>query len=160
MKKNFTKILAFILIAIFICACNAVKRVPDGKNLLTKNEIIVNGKSSSEEEASNQMYQKPNANLLGYKLRLNLYNLAKLNPDSTYKAKFENNPGKYERQAKLLSAKQVDRLGQSFMYKGIHDFLKSTGEAPVIIDTAKANKSAQRLRYYYFNNGFFDVNLI
>ena len=157
MKKNFTKILAFILIAIFICACNAVKRVPDGKNLLTKNEIIVNGKSSSEEEASNQMYQKPNANLLGYKLRLNLYNLAKLNPDSTYKAKFENNPGKYERQAKLLSAKQVDRLGQSFMYKGIHDFLKSTGEAPVIIDTAKANKSAQRLRYYYFNNGFFDV---
>ncbi|MDX6181350.1 BamA/TamA family outer membrane protein [Flavobacterium sp. Fl-77] len=157
MKKNFTKILAFILIAIFICACNAVKRVPDGKNLLTKNDIIVNGKSSGDEEASNQMYQKPNANLLGYKLRLNLYNLAKLNPDSTYQAKFKNNPEKYDRQAKLLSAKQVDRLGQSFMYKGIHEFLKSTGEAPVIIDTAKAKKSAQRLKYYYFNNGFFNV---
>ncbi|MDR7208252.1 BamA/TamA family outer membrane protein [Flavobacterium piscis] len=157
MKKNFTKIAAFILIAIFICACNAVKRVPDGKNLLTKNDIIVNGKSTNDEIASNQMYQKPNGTLLGYRLRLNLYNLANLNPDSTYQAKFKNNPGKYERQSKLLSAKQVDRLGQSFLYKGIHEFLKNTGEAPVIIDTSKTKKSLLRLKYYYFNNGYFNV---
>ena len=157
MKNNFTKIAAFILIAIFICACNAVKRVPDGKFLLTKNDIIVNDKSTSDETASNQMYQKPNGTLLGYRLRLNLYNLANLNPDSTYQAKFENNPGKYERQSKLLSAKQVDRLGQSFLYKGIHEFLKNTGEAPVIIDTSKTKKSLLRLKYYYFNNGYFNV---
>ncbi|WP_374174769.1 BamA/TamA family outer membrane protein [Flavobacterium tructae] len=157
MKKNSTKIIAFILIAIFICACNAVKRVPDGKNLLVKNTILVNGKSTNDETAFNQMYQKPNGTLLGYRLRLNLYNLANLNPDSTYKAKFKNNPGLYERQSKLLSAKQVDRLGQSFMYKGIHEFLKSTGEAPVIIDTAKTKKTLLRLKYYYFNNGFFKV---
>jgi len=157
LKNNFTKIAAFILIAIFICACNAVKRVPDGKFLLTKNDIIVNDKSTSDETASNQMYQKPNGTLLGYRLRLNLYNLANLNPDSTYQAKFENNPGKYERQSKLLSAKQVDRLGQSFLYKGIHEFLKNTGEAPVIIDTSKTKKSLLRLKYYYFNNGYFNV---
>lgn len=157
MKKNSTKIIAFILIAIFICACNAVKRVPDGKNLLVKNTILVNGKSTNDETAFNQMYQKPNGTLLGYRLRLNLYNLANLNPDSTYQAKFKNNPGLYERQSKLLSAKQVDRLGQSFMYKGIHEFLKNTGEAPVIIDTAKTKKTLLRLKYYYFNNGFFKV---
>ncbi|SNR94592.1 BamA/TamA family outer membrane protein [Flavobacterium sp. ov086] len=158
MKKNSTKIIAFILIAIFICACNAVKRVPDGKNLLVKNNIVVNGKNTNDEIASNQMYQKPNGTLLGFKLRLNLYNLANLNPDSTYQAKFKNNPGKYERQSKLLSAKQVDRLGQSFFYKGIHEFLKSTGEPPVIIDTAKTKKSLLRLKYYYFNNGYFNVS--
>ncbi|HEX8014761.1 MAG TPA: BamA/TamA family outer membrane protein [Flavobacterium sp.] len=157
MKKIFTKITAFILIAIFICACNAVKRVPNGKSLLTKNDIIVNGKSTNDETASNQMYQKPNSNLLGYKLRLNLYNLAKLNPDSSYQAKFKNNPGKYERQSKILSAKQVDRLGQSFLYKGIHEFLKKTGEAPVIIDTSKTKKTLLRLKSYYFNNGYFNV---
>lgn len=157
MKKNSTKIIAFILIAIFICACNAVKRVPDGKNLLVKNNILVNGKATNDETAANQMYQKPNGTLLGFKLRLNLYNLANLNPDSTYKAKFKNNPGLYERQAKILSAKQVDRLGQSFFYKGIHEFLKNTGEAPVIIDTAKTKKSLLRLKFYYFNNGFFNV---
>jgi len=158
LKKNSTKIIAFILIAIFICACNAVKRVPDGKNLLVKNNIVVNGKNTNDEIASNQMYQKPNGTLLGFKLRLNLYNLANLNPDSTYQAKFKNNPGKYERQSKLLSAKQVDRLGQSFFYKGIHEFLKSTGEPPVIIDTAKTKKSLLRLKYYYFNNGYFNVS--
>ncbi|PUU71152.1 hypothetical protein DBB36_05160 [Flavobacterium sp. WLB] len=158
MKNNSTKITAFILIAILICACNAVKRVPDGKNLLVKNNIVVNGKNTNDENASNQLYQKPNGTLLGYKLRLNLYNLANLNPDSTYQAKFKNNPGLYERQAKLLSAKQVDRLGQSFLYKGIHEFLKNTGEPPVIIDTARTKKSLQRLKFYYFNNGYFNVS--
>jgi len=157
LKKNSTKIVAFILIAIFISACNAVKRVPDGKSLLVKNNILVNGKSTNDEIASNQMYQKPNGTLLGYKLRLNMYNLANLNPDSTYQAKFKKSPGLYERQAKVLSAKQVDRLGQSFLYKGIHEFLKNTGEPPVIIDTAKTKKSLTRLKYYYFNNGFFNV---
>jgi outer membrane protein assembly factor BamA len=158
LKKNSTKIIAFTLIATLICACNAVKRVPDGKNLLVKNNILVNGKSTNDETASDQMYQKPNGTLLGYRLRLNLYNLANLNPDSTYQAKFKNNPGLYERQAKILSAKQVDRLGQSFFYKGIHEFLKNTGEPPVIIDTTKTKKSLLRLKYYYFNNGYFNVS--
>ena len=157
MKKISTKIAAFILIAIVICACNAVKRVPEGKLLLTKNEISANNKTIRDENIFNQLYQTPNGNLLGFPLRLNIYNMANLNPDSTYQAKFDNNPGKYERMSKWLSAKQVDRLGKSFWYYGIHDFLKKTGEAPVIIDKTKADKSALRLKYYYFNNGYFNV---
>lgn len=159
MKKISTKIAAFILIAILICACNAVKRVPDGKQLLTKNQIIVNGKATKAENVFNQLYQKPNSKLLlGYPLRLNLYNLANPNPDSTYQRKFTNHPGKYQRKSKWLSAKQVDRLGTSFWYHGIHDFFKKIGEPPVILDTTKTNKSLLRLNYYYFNNGFFNVN--
>ena len=157
MKKISTKISLFILIGIIISACNIEKRVPDGKQLLIKNQIAVNGKSAKDEIAFNQLYQKPNSNLLGYRLRLNLYNLANLNPDSTYQAKFTNNPGKYERKSKWLSAKQVDRLGKSFWYHGIHDFLKKTGEAPVILDKSKTDKSLLRLKYYYFNNGFFNI---
>lgn len=157
MKKNSTKITAFLLIAILICACNAVKRVPDGKKLLIKNQISVNNKKITDENVFNQLYQKPNGTLLGFRLRLNMYNMANLNPDSTYQAKFTNNPGKYERQSKWLSSKQVDRLGKSFFYHGIHDFLKKTGEPPVIIDQTKTDKSLLRLKYYYFNNGFFNV---
>ena len=158
MKKISTKITAFILIAILICACNAVKRVPDGKQLLTKNEIIVNNKAIKDETVFNQLYQKPNSTLLGYRLRLNLYNFANLNPDSTYQAKFINNPEKFKRKSKWLSEKQVNRLGKSFWYHGIHDFLIKTGEPPVIIDKEKAKKSLLRLKYYYFNNGFFNVS--
>ena len=157
MKKTSTKITAFILIAILICACNAVKRVPEGKLLLTKNEIAVNDKKIKDENVFNQLYQKPNSTLLGYRLRLNLYNLANLNPDSTYHAKFANNPEKLARKSKWLSEKQVNRLGKSFWYHGIHDFLKKTGEPPVIIDKSRAEKSLLRLKYYYFNNGFFNV---
>jgi outer membrane protein assembly factor BamA len=157
LKKISTKIATFILIGIIISACETVKRVPNGKQLLTENKILVNDKSVKNDEVVNQLYQKPNSSILGYRLRLNLFNLANPNPDSTYQAKFTNHPGKYERESKWLSSKQVDRLGQSFWYHGFHDFLKKTGEAPVIIDTTRTNKSISRLKYYYFNNGFFGV---
>jgi len=157
LKKISTKIATFILIGIIISACDAVKRVPDGKQLLTENKILVNDKTVKNDEVVNQLYQKPNSSILGYQLRLNLFNLANPNPDSTYQAKFTKHPGKYERESKWLSSKQVDRLGQSFWYHGIHDFLKKTGEAPVIIDTTRTNKSISRLNYYYFNNGYFNV---
>ena len=119
---------------------------------------MVNNALIRDENVSNQLYQKPNSTLLGYRLRLNLYNLANLNPDSTYQAKFTANPGKLERKAKWLSEKQVNRLGKSFWYHGIHDFLKKTGEPPVILDKERADKSLIRLKYYYFNKGFFNVN--
>lgn len=95
--------------------------------------------------------------MAGYHLRLNLYNLAKLNHDSIYKAKYIKNPDKYKRQAKWLSAKQVNRMGQSFWYAGIHNFLRDNGEPPTIIDVKSAQKSANRLQSYYFNLGYFDV---
>jgi hypothetical protein len=158
LKKILTKISLFILIGIILSACDAEKRVPAEKRLLTKNEILVDSKKINDEIAFNQLYQKPNSTLfLGYKLRLHLYNLANLNPDSTYQAKFDNNPGKYERKSKWLSAKQVNRLGKSFWYHGIHDFLKRTGEPPVLMDSSKTTKSLLRLKYYYFNDGYFDV---
>ncbi|POY40410.1 hypothetical protein C3L50_07135 [Flavobacterium alvei] len=157
MKNISTKIATFIVIGIIISACDAEKRVPKGKQLLTKNEIVVNDKSTTSEDITNQLYQKPNSTFLGYHLRLNLFNLAKPNPDSAFQAKFTNNPKKYERMSKWLSAKQVDRLGQSFWYHGLHNFLKETGEPPVIVDTARTQKSIARVKYYYFNKGFFDV---
>lgn len=157
MKKISTKIATFIVIGIIISACDAEKRVPNGKQRLTKNEILVNGKASKSEDITNQLYQKPNSTFLGYKLRLNLFNLATPNPDSVCQAKFTNHPGKYERMSKWLSAKQVDRLGQSFWYQGIDNFLKKTGEPPVIVDTVRTSKSISKIEYYYFNKGFFNV---
>lgn len=156
--KNFnTKISLFILITLIIVGCNTTKRVPDNKRLLMDNEIYVDDKKNKDDEVSSQLYQKPNSSILGYRLRLNLYNLAKQNTDSLYKDKFLKNPAKYNRKAKWLSKKQVNRLGQSFWNKGIHEFLKKTGESPVLLDTNSTKKSIKRLNSYYFNNGFFDV---
>ena len=157
MTKNITKISLFILIGLLLFGCDATKRVPNGKSLLTKNDIHIDGKKNNIEDVSNQLYQKQNSTFLGYKLRLNIYNLAKQNTDSIFRAKFTNNPEKYNRKVKWLSKKQVKRLGESFFYSGIHDFLKSTGEAPVILDTLSPKKSLKRLKSYYFNRGYFDA---
>ncbi|MGL2962258.1 POTRA domain-containing protein [Flavobacterium sp. RSB2_4_14] len=157
MIKSITKISLFILIGLIIFGCNATKKVPDGKSLLTKNDIYVDGKKNNLEDVFNQLYQKQNSQLLGYNLRLNIYNLAKEKTDSIFRAKFTNNPEKYYRKAKWLSKKQVKRLGESFYYSGIHDFLRKTGEAPVIIDTSSTRKSLKRLKSYYFNRGYFDA---
>jgi outer membrane protein assembly factor BamA len=125
--------------------------------LLTKNEILVDEKKESNEDVTNQLYQKPNSSLLGYRFRLNIFNLANPNPDSTYKAKFIKNPDKYTAMAKWLSKKQVDRLGKSFYYSGIHSFLKKTGEAPVILDQKSTDRSLSRLQSYYFDKGYFNL---
>ena len=157
MKNSITKISLFILIGLIIFGCNTTKRVPNGKSLLTKNNIFVDGKKNNVEDVFNQLYQKQNTSILGYRLRLNIFNLAKQKTDSIYRAKFANNPKKYFRKAKWLSKKQVKRLGESFWYSGIHNFLRKTGEAPVILDTVSTKKSLRRLKSYYYTRGYFDV---
>ncbi|TGD57368.1 translocation and assembly module lipoprotein TamL [Flavobacterium humi] len=157
MNNRTAKISIFILIATLISACNVVKKVPDKKFLLTKNEILINDKKNSQEDVVAQIIQQPNTSILGYKLRLNMYNLAKNNTDSIFRAKYTARPDKYRRKIKWLSKKQVDRLGKSFWYSGWHSFLRRTGEPPVIIDTAKTRRSIKRLRAFYFNQGYFDA---
>lgn len=157
MRNIVTKIALIILIGIIYSACDSVKRVPAEKKLLIKNEITVDGQTNKDEVIDELLYQKTNTSILGYKFRLNLYNIAKPNPDSSYKAKFLSDPEKYKRQSRLLSGKQVIRKGHSFFYFGIHKFLKKIGEPPVIVDEARTKKSVDRIRSYYFNNGFFDA---
>jgi outer membrane protein assembly factor BamA len=157
LKYSTAKISLFILITLLISACNVMKKVPAGKSLLIKNEIVVNEKNNNKDEVVSQIIQQPNSSLLGYKLRLHLFNLAKENTDSIFREKYTKDPEKYKRKAKWLSKKQVDRLGKSFWYSGIHSFLIRTGEPPVVIDELKARKSVERLKHHYFTHGYFDV---
>ena len=157
LKTTTAKISLFILIGLFISACNAVKRVPDGKLLLTKTKITVDGETDTSDEIDDLLYQHPNTQLLGIPIGLHIFNLAKPKHDSIYKADLINNPKKLKRQVALLSAKQVQRKGKSFLYSGIHNFLEKTGEAPVIVDRGRSIKSTLRLKSHYFNHGFFDA---
>jgi hypothetical protein len=154
LNKIFAKISILFLIALFITACNAVKKVPSKKYLLTKNKLEVDGKIVKDENITAQIIQQPNSTFLGYPLRLQMYNLAKENADSIFKAKFIDNQKKYNRLSKLLSKKQVHRLGKSFWYSGWPNFLKRTGEAPVIIDSLKTIRTTKRLKALYENEGY------
>lgn len=155
-KKNFTKI-ALLLLGIAITSCNTLKRVDDNELLLTKNTIITNGEKIPNNEIYSLLSQKPNSSLLGYPLRLNLYNLAKQNPDSSFQNWLHKKENRKKRLTNFLSKKQLDRLGNSFAVKGINDWLKNIGEAPVTIDTSKTRKSLALLKSYYGNQGYFNA---
>ncbi len=158
MKKISAKISLIILIILFFYACDSTKRVPDGKNLLSKSEIIVDGKKVKNEDVTELISQKTNTRFLNLPFSLYVYNWAKPNHDSLFIEKFIKDSIRFQRTSKFLSSKQVYRLGESFWYSGIHEFLKSTGEAPVILDESKAKKSITKLKGYYFNEGYFNVD--
>lgn len=157
LKRIFAKISFIIVIALLFYACNSIKRVPNGENLLVASELLVDGKTLKTEEVKNLIVQKPNMQFLKKPFSLYIYNLAQPNPDSIYIEKHIKDTLKFKRMSKFLSEKQVYRLGESFWYSGFHKFLKKTGEAPVLADESKTKKSLYKLQSYYFNEGYFNV---
>ncbi|MBP9848385.1 MAG: BamA/TamA family outer membrane protein [Flavobacterium sp.] len=154
MRNNLSKITLLFVIGTIIYSCSLVKRVPESKKLLTKNEVFVNDELNKEDRVNNLVVQQPNTKFLNYPFGLTLYNTARPNPDSSYQVWLNKKPNRIKRLNRLLSPKQVERLGKSFFVSGIHRFMKETGEAPVIIDERKALKSKDRLSGYYYNNGY------
>ncbi|MEM5538751.1 BamA/TamA family outer membrane protein [Olleya sp. AS48] len=159
MKKIQFKIIVLIAITMLFNACDSVKRVAQNQHLLTKNTITINGESVTNDTISNLFYQKPNSRLpipfTTIPLKLYIYNSARPNIDSVLNARFYSNPKKMARKSKLLSRKQLDKYLDS--KKSFNSWLKRTGEAPVIIDTALTNKSLVRIENYYKTNGWFNA---
>lgn len=155
MKQKLSKILIFILITRCFTSCDAVKRVAEDEHLLTNNSINVNDKKFNSETINNLLYQKPNRKILGIPLRLHIYNTARPNRDSLFEVWLDKKPKRSERLNNIYSQKQVNKIKQSAL--GFNEWLKTTGEAPVIIDEARTKKSVNRLQSYYINNGWFDV---
>ncbi|MDC6354613.1 MULTISPECIES: BamA/TamA family outer membrane protein [unclassified Robiginitalea] len=148
--------IGLILLCLVICSCNALKRVEEDEQLLTEYSIHADGEKITDPLVNSLVLQKPNSRLLGIPLRLHLYNLAKKDADSSYQAWLNRKDGRRERLESLLSKKQVKRLGESFFVSGYSDWLKRVGEAPAVIDTARINRSVQRLSSYYTNRGYFN----
>lgn len=155
MKPIPAKISLILLTLLFLSSCNAVKRLEDDQNLLTNNRVLVNGERTGESRVHNQLYQRPNSRLLGFPLQLHVYNLADPTPDSTFQDWLYRRPNRRERLVSLLSAKQVERLGES--YVDLNEWLEDVGEAPVIVNEQRVERSAERLRAWYWNRGWFDA---
>lgn len=155
MKQKLSKILIFILITRCFISCDAVKRVANDEHLLINNTVKVNDKKHNSETINNLLYQKPNRKILGIPLRLHIYNTARPNRDSLFDTWLYKKPKRSERLNNIYSQKQVNKIKQSTL--GFNEWLKTTGEAPVIIDEERTKKSVKRLQSYYINNGWFDA---
>lgn len=132
-----------------------MKYVGDQEALLNENQTIVNGKQENTDEINSLYYQKPNGKLLGFPLRLHIYNLARPNIDSILRAQIYANPKKLARKIKWLSKKQVDNYIES--RKNLNNWIQKTGEPPVIVDIAKVEKTTLNIKKYYFSKGWFNV---
>ena len=145
----------FLVLVSQFTSCDAVKRVPDNEYLLSDNTVKINDKVDNTETINNLLYQKPNRKLLGVPLRLYLYNAARPNIDSILQAKLYDNPDKVKWKTKVLSQKQLAK--DLATRKGFNEWLKKTGEPPVVVDEEQIKKSVRRLQDYHVNNGWFDV---
>ncbi len=154
MKHFLTKILFITLTAIFLTSCNAVKRVKESNYLLDNQKIFIDSVKTNDAKLYNQLYQNPNAKLLGIPIRLHIYNMATVNQDSLYQDWLTRKPNREKRMVNIFSKKQVDRLGVGL--SRINNWLKKTGEPPSILDESKTKRSVKRLKAYYWNNGWFN----
>ncbi|WP_316928130.1 hypothetical protein [Gillisia marina] len=146
MKRYPAKISLLFLTLAFFISCDAVKRVSSDELLLTENTIFLNGKKIKESRIYNQLYQEPNAKLLGTPLRLHFYNLAKKNPDSAFQTWLYKKPNRIKRLENIYSQKQVNKLEEAYI--DLNNWIKKTGEAPVVIDeelTKKVEKPTSSL---------------
>ena len=155
MKQLFAKILLFFITTVLIISCNAVKRLESGENLLVENEIFSNGEEVNDSRIYSQLYQEPNTTFLGSPLRLHFYNLARPNIDSILTVKYLENEKKRTKLTAILSKKQFERYIHS--RAEFNEWIKRTGEEPVIVSEEETKKSENRLKSWYWNNGWFNV---
>ena len=159
MTKALTKISLILVLIVLLVSCNAVKRVGEDEFLLTKNTIIVDGEETKDGKVYSQLAQKPNPKIpfLGIPIGLHIYNLADPKPDSTYQNWLKKKPNREERLKRIYSKKQVNEMGNSYI--GFNEWLKKSGDAPVIIDQNRTEKSLARLKKYYSSFGYFNAEV-
>jgi outer membrane protein assembly factor BamA len=155
LKKQLSKILFLVLLAIGLYSCDTVKRVAEDEHLLSKTSVIVNDKKDNTEIINSLLYQKPNRKIAGIPLRLHIYNTARPNRDSLFETWLNKRQKRRVRLERRYSIKQVNKLKQSVL--GFNNWLKSTGEAPTIVNEDETKRSVKRLKDYYINNGWFNV---
>ncbi|MCO6495409.1 MAG: BamA/TamA family outer membrane protein [Bacteroidetes bacterium] len=122
-----------IALAIFMSGCSLTKTVPEGKYLLMKVKYdlhdIPKQKQNLPEFKELNSY-KPNRKILGItRFHLKLFNLASSTKDSS------------------LNNKKLRR------------YFRNVGEPPVLFDSAMADKASTNIKQFFFNNGYYDVDV-
>ena len=135
--------------------CSSVKKLPDDKQLITKQSIEKNGETISKDPVSLLSLTPANKKVLGIPLRLHLYNLSQEDPYETFDQWLNEKPTREENLSNWLSKKQVNQIRN---YKlDFNNWLRKNGEAPSTIDSIKINLTNSRFKQYYNNLGYFNA---
>lgn len=158
MLKNYKiSFIFYIGIVLIFNACNSTKYVPEGEFMLSKNKIYIDDKNKLDNEAKDFVIQRPNTTFLGILFPLYFYNLGDKDYEENYAKRVERNPKTFAALRKIFSEKQTERLKQSHASR--NKWFLEGGQAPVILNEIKAEKTTEKLRNYYFNNGYFNAEV-
>lgn len=153
-------IISYIKISLFVgvfSSCSITKKVPENAFLLRENIVLENQKKTKNPDVLNYLQQTPNTWFLGVPLWILMYNMADENSLENYQKWLEKNPKTHKILTKILSEKQVKRLGESFLVSGKDRFLQQMGEKTILLDTLLTKKTANILTAYYNSNGYFNA---
>ena len=145
------KTIGILFLLAFLSSCSVVKRLKKDEYLLTENKIIIDSKKNKNSRVNNIPLQQPNTGIDYFPLNLHVYNLARPNRDSIFEAWLDKG-NRRERLTKTLSEKQLNKLKKSAL--GFNSWLKRIGEAPVILDEDKTERTKSRLRSYFYKRGY------
>ena len=138
--------------------CAGAKKIAGDQYLLEKNTIFKNNQELTNDPIKLLLVDQPNKKLFGIPFKRNIYSLSGSNPDSVFNYWLYRKEKRKKRLDNWLSPKQVKELGR---YKtSFNNWLKESGEAPVFLDTVSIQKSINRLRQFYKNQGYFDTEVL
>ncbi|WP_196890208.1 BamA/TamA family outer membrane protein [Aureivirga sp. CE67] len=157
MKNNILISIVFLIASLAFVSCNSVKYVPEGKHLLTKNKLFVDGKQGGVKEANEYIIQRPNQSVLLLKFPLYFYNLGNKGYDTAFVQYLDRHPKTLKFLDKTFSRKQVSSMNNT--YKGLNKWFLEKGEAPVILDSEKTTATAKNLKSYFINQGYYKVKI-
>ena len=151
MKKH----LVICFLSAFLFSCNTLKYVGDQEYLIDKNKTIVDDKRSSKSEIKDFIIQRPNSKIVGIPFGLHFYNFGDLSYSNDYRDWASEHQWSFNTADKMFTTKQA--VGMSRFFIGINNWFLNSGEEPVIYDPVKAKTSAENIKQYYFNEGYFDA---
>ncbi len=143
-----------------VTACSPTRRLKENEYLLVRNVVVQEGENKNErDDIRSYIQQKPNTKLFGiYRFYLQIYNLpnpiklAKKKEKQRERLKTKNEKIKLYN-SQLPPGKKKKKLKKEKILFG--EWLQKIGEAPVLLDSFRIEKSKKQMQLYAQSKGFF-----
>ena len=130
------------------------KKLNVEEKLITKQTYELNGKKLKQDPITILSKTSVNKKILGFPLKLMIYNLSNSNPEEDFDKWLNKNKKRKLKLEKLISSKQVYQLKK---YKiGFNNWLREIGEPPSLYDSIKINLTNKLFKQYYDNLGYYN----
>ena len=154
MSQASLKITIINFITILIASCSVTKKLNVEEKLITKQTYELNGKKLKQDPITILSKTSVNKKILGFPLKLMIYNLSNSNPEEDFDKWLNKNKKRKLKLEKLISSKQVYQLKK---YKiGFNNWLREIGEPPSLYDSIKINLTNKLFKQYYDNLGYYN----